>query len=89
MSTQKSLITLELDARERQLILDHGYPFDGLKRRLELRRESDDVEEVPCNPFELEQLLGDLAYTINRCKNNALQDELNELFEDLEYASTE
>lgn len=76
-------IELRLSAEDRRLILEHGYPFPELEA--ELRRLANRKGEavVPCDPFEIEQLLGDLAYSNNHAANRALGERLNLLYEDI------
>jgi hypothetical protein len=74
-------IVLPLDARARELLLRYAYPFEPLRSELELPRRS---RRVACDRFDLEHLLGNLAYSINHCEDGSLQEELNELYEELE-----
>ncbi len=77
-------IKLTLTRWDRDLILAHGYPFPGLRVVLEAVPNSKDRVVVRCDPFDVEHLLGDLAYSINHCADDLLQMQLNELYESIE-----
>lgn len=78
-------LTLLLDSRERQLILEHGYPFDGIKRQCEALQDRDGPERIVDDAYWWEQLAGNLAITINEdVRSPALLDELHELIDRVE-----
>ncbi len=79
MSGRKSVM-LTLSQSDRELILEHGYPFPKLRKELNSIRESRDDVAVPCERYELVQLLGDLARSINDCEDDDLQLLLDELY---------
>lgn len=79
-----SRITLELSARQRDLILRWGYPFETLKRELRKLASSKKDACVRVPRWEVEQLLGDLARSLNHEKVGGAWDELNELYEQVE-----
>jgi len=83
MKTSKK-VYLTLSQRDRDLIRDHGYPFHGIEAALDAIPERTDVAVVTCDRFEFEQLLGDLARSINDRPNDDIQDRLNELYECIE-----
>jgi hypothetical protein len=82
----RRIIEVELTARERDLILRYGDPFDRIERSLEACRDSKSVETVPIDAFELERLIGDLSISINDMKGGAVQNELADLCDRLEAA---
>ena len=82
----REVIEIELTAEERALILQHGYPFDGIKQSLKACQGSKGIETVPIDTFELERLIGDLSISINDMKGGAVQHKLLELCERLEAA---
>lgn len=84
--TIRETIEVELSARERQLILQYGYPFDRIKAAVRKCLDSQDYEVLDLDQFELERLVGDLSYSINKRTTGRLQMELNELCERLENA---
>ena len=77
-------ITLTLSAWDRHLIRCHGFPFPEIKEVIDAVPDSVDVAEVSCNPHYVEYLLGDLARSINECKDGMLLERLNDLFECIE-----
>jgi hypothetical protein len=80
----REIIEIELTAEERALILQYGYPFDGIEQSLKACQ--DRIETVPIDSFELERLIGDLSISINDMKGGAVQNELLDLCERLEAA---
>lgn len=80
------VIEIELTAEERALILQYGYPFEGIRQSLEACRDSKAVETMLIDTFELERLIGDLSISINDMKGGAVQDELADLCDRLEVA---
>jgi hypothetical protein len=79
-------IRMHLTAAERRLLLRYGYPFSESEAALEACAASHDIESVPIDRFNLEQLIGNLCYSINQTKPGPLQDELLELCNRLEAA---
>ena len=55
----REVIEIELTAEERALILQYGYPFDGIEQSLKACQDSKGIETVPIDTFELERLIGD------------------------------
>jgi hypothetical protein len=82
----RQAIETELTAEERALILQYGYPFEGIERSLKTCQDSEEIETVLIDPFELERLIGDLTISINDTKDGTVQDELLELCDRLEAA---
>lgn len=79
-------IRMQLTAAERGLLLRYGYPFPESEAALKACAASRDIECVPIDRFNLEQLIGNLCYSINQTKPGPLQDELLELCNRLEAA---
>jgi hypothetical protein len=79
-------IEMQLTAAERSLLLRYGYPFSQSEAALKACAESKDIERVPIDSFNLEQLINNLCYSINRTKPGKLQDDLLELCNRLEAA---
>ena len=79
-------IRLHLTAAERGLLLRHGYPISESAAALEACAASHDIECVPIDRFDLEQLISNLCYSINQTKPGPLQNELLELCNRLEAA---
>jgi hypothetical protein len=79
-------ITMQLTPAERSLLLRYGYPFSESEAALKACAESQDIERVLIDRFNLEQLIGNLCYSINRTKPGKLQNELVELCDRLEAA---
>ena len=79
-------ITMQLTPAERSLLLRYGYPFSQSEAALKACAERHDIESVPIDRFNLEQLIGNLCYSINRAKPGKLQNELVALCDRLEAA---
>jgi hypothetical protein len=79
-------ITIRLTPAERSLLLRYGYPFEQSEAALKACAGSQGIEHVPIDRFNLEQLIGNLCYSINRMKPGKLQDELLALCDRLEAA---
>jgi len=77
-------IEIELLPRERELILEYGYPFPDAKTQLKAVASSRDVEVLVIRPFYLNQMIGDLSYSINKRTKGRIQNELFELCDRLE-----
>ena len=82
----REIIEIELTAEERALILQYGYPSERIEQSLKACQDSEGVEAVPIDTFELERLIGDLTISINDMKDGTVQDELLELCDRLEAA---
>ncbi len=79
-------IEIELLPEERELLLKYGYPFQAARSQLEACSASPDVEVLTISRFYLNQLIGDLSYSINKRTKGRIQRELIELCERLEIA---
>ena len=79
-------IEIELLPEERKLLLEYGYPFPDAKAQLEEHAPSDDVEVLTISRFYLNQMIGDLSYSINKRTKGRIQSELIDLCDRLENA---
>ena len=79
-------IEIELLPEERELILQHGYPFPDAKAQLERCATSPDVEILTISRFYLNQMIGDLSHSINKRTKGKIQRALIELCDRLEAA---
>jgi len=82
----RDMTEMTLTAKERSLLLQYGYPFEQIESALKACSKNTKIEVVPIGRFELEQLIGNLCYTINRMKSGRLQNELLDLCDRLEAA---
>jgi len=79
-------ITIRLRPAERSLLLRYGYPFEQSEAALKACAASRDIKSVPIDRFDLEQLIGNLCYSINQTKPGPLKNDLLELCKRLEAA---
>ena len=79
-------IEIELLPEKRELLLQYGYPFPDAKSRLERCASSPDVEILTISRFYLNQMIGDLSYSINKRAKGRIQCALIELCDRLEIA---
>lgn len=77
-------IEIELLPRERELILEYGYPFSDAKAQLKAAVSSDNISVLTISEFYLNQMIADLCYSINKRTKGRVQDELLELCDRLE-----
>jgi len=82
----RDMIELTLTPRERSMLLRYGYPFEKIHSELQARSKSKEIEVVPIDRFALEQLIGNLCYSINRMKPGGLRNDLFDLCDRLEAA---
>jgi len=82
----RDAIEMTLTAKKRSLLLRYGYPFEQIESALQACSKSTDIEIVPMDFFELEQLIGNLCYSINRMKSGGLLDQFLDLCDRLEAA---
>ncbi len=80
----RTTVGVELSARDRLLILEYGYPFDRIKAAIEACGDSQEYELVDLDRFELERLIGDLSYSVNKRTHGRIHAELFDLCEPLE-----
>ena len=69
---------------ERELLLKYGYPFEDDRIQLEKVATSADVEVLIISRFYLNQLIGDLSWSINKRTKGKTQRDLTELCDRLE-----
>ena len=79
-------IEIELLPEERELLLEYGYPFSDAKVQLEKCASSHHVEVLTISRFYLNQMIGDLSYSINKRTKGRIQRALIELCDRLEIA---
>ena len=79
-------IEIELLPEERDLLLQYGYPFPDAKSQLERCASSPDVEILTISRFYLNQMIGDLSYSLNKRTKGAIQSALIHLCDRLEIA---
>lgn len=82
----RDAIEMTLTPKERLLLLRYGYPCPEIQSALQACSRSKNIETVPISRFELEQLIGNLCYSINRMKSSGLLDQLLDLWDRLEAA---
>ena len=70
-------IEIELLPGERELLLEYGCPFSDAKAQLEKCASSHDVEVLTISRFYLNQMIGDLSYSINKRTKGRIQRALN------------
>ncbi len=76
-------IPFALSPEQRELVVKHGYPFEELAAQLKAAERQKGEVSFALNEFYFDQLLGDLARSINHSRSNALIERLNDLYEDL------
>ena len=79
-------IEIELLPEERELLLEYGYPFADAKAQLEQCASSSDIEVLTISRFYLNQMIGDLSYSINKRTKGKIRKALIELCDRLEIA---
>ena len=82
----RDAISMHLTAAERGLLLRYGYPFLQSEAALKACVASHEIECVPIDRFDLEQLICNLCFSINKTKPGRLQNDLLELCNRLEAA---
>lgn len=80
------VIEIELLPEERELLLKYGYPFPDAKAQFLEAASSPDVEILTITPFYLNQMIGDLSYSINKRTKGKVQRALINLCDRLEAA---
>ncbi len=79
---------MTLSRLDRVLLQAHGYPFSEVEAELSGVPATVDLAELAFERFDIEQMLGDLAWSINHCSNRDLQERLDELYECIELDSS-
>ena len=67
-------------------MLQYGYPFPDARAQLEQYASSADVEILTISRFYLNQMVGDLSYSINKRTKGGIQRDVIELCDRLESA---
>ena len=68
------------------MLLQYGYPFPDAKSQLERCASNPDVEILTISRFYLNQMIGDLSYSINKRTQGEIQSALIHLCDCLEIA---
>lgn len=76
---------LRLSQSQCQIILQHGYPFDQIKQEVNKIVGKPQGGTIHVSNFWLTQLIGDLSYSCNRCTDEMLQIQIDELCQYLEH----
>ena len=80
-----SKIGILMTPRERELVLEFGYPFEGIERQLKEHAESRADVEIVDDPYWWEQVLGQLSISVNeKAAEAAVLLEIDELAEAVE-----
>jgi hypothetical protein len=82
---KRETIKIELLPEEQELLLKYGYPFEPEKEQLKKFLARGEIGTLSISPFYLEQMIGDLCYSINKRTRGRIQNELVELCDRLEY----
>lgn len=80
------LPTIELTARELDLLLEYGYPFEEQEQTLRASRAVRGFHRVRIDSFWIEMLLGDVIRSAREITNRRLLDELEGVCGALEVA---
>ena len=80
-------LEIQLLPKERKLLLKYGYPYDDARQQLEKMVKSKQViETLVISRYYLNQMIGDLCYSINKRTKGKVQADLLDLCERLESA---
>lgn len=85
-SQDKDVRTVELTPRERQLLLEYGYPFAEEEQRLRDSRAVRGIHRVRIGAYWIEMMIADLVRSAKEISEQALLEELDALCSALEYA---
>jgi hypothetical protein len=78
--------SIQLTYIDRDLILQHGYPGERLKRALKRWPKQQGVRTVRMCRYELEMLIGELSRSFNHQQTGRDEDAVLDLCDRLEYA---
>jgi len=81
--------TLQLSARERDLLLKYGYPFAEEAQRLKDSRAVRGYHRVQIDAYWVEMMVADIVRSAKKIRSRALLDELDALCDVLETALSE
>ena len=79
-------VEIEITGREAKLILKYGYPFEEQAEIFKPISGKSEYHVVKINKYWLELILGDLCRSIREVKSLSLQEELDCLCDNLEFA---
>ncbi len=82
---ERDLRTLEIAARERDLLLKYGYPFPAEEQKLRDSKAVKGFHRVRIGAYWIELMVADLIRSAREIRNGALRDELDELCSALEF----
>lgn len=77
-------VPLELNRRERDLIISHTFADESLTKRLRVAPQPGQPPVFHFTLDELDELVSDVAAEANHAKNKVLQDQLDQLYERIE-----
>jgi hypothetical protein len=83
---ESNLRTLELTPRERDLLLEYGYPFPEQEQKLRDSKAVKGFHRVRIGAYWIELMLADLVRSAREIRSGALLDELDALCSALEFA---
>jgi len=87
MSAHESdLRTIEMTPRERDLLLEYGYPFSDEEQKLRGSRAVKGFHRVRIGAYWIELMVADLSRSMREIRNRALLEELDALCSALEFA---
>ena len=79
------VLTIKLTSRERELILEYGYPFEGIEHQLRDSCHKRGRVEVRDTAYWWEQVVGNLSISVNEdVEDEDLLEELDELCDTIE-----
>ena len=84
--TNSKLRTLELTTRERDLLLEYGYPFPDEEKILSQSNAVQGMHRVKIDAYWMEMMIGDLVRSAKEIHKQSLLNELDELCTVLELA---
>lgn len=79
-------IEIEITGREAKLILKYGYPFPDQKEIFLPISGKDGFHVVNIDKYWLEIIIGDLCRSLRDVKSESLQEDLDSLCNNLEFA---
>ena len=77
-------VPVELNERERDLIISHTFADESLTHRLRVVPQPGQRPVFHFTLDELDELVGDVAAEANHAKNKVLQEQLDQLYERIE-----
>ncbi len=83
---ESDLRTLEITPRERDLLIEYGYPFEDEEQKLRGSRAVKGFHRVRIGGYWIELMVADLSRSMREIRNRALLEELDALCSALEFA---